>query len=473
MVLRPATTGNGNDYMAQSSAGTVSATGTIQEIDNFAAESDSGLGPGHYTLQINSAGFPPPAKICASCTGAVQFIYDQNGAGIFVQYWMLNYITNKITACPTSWTQSGSSSCFKNGYACSGSTATIASAPSIPITDLPQVVFTAQAIAGGNDTVTMFYGQTSVQQSACDNILDLRGNWFDTEFNILGDLDSDVASFNTGVLMTVGISLLDLKADSTNCTTVASSSPSQTVESTNMNLGSCTAQSAGISFIEGVPPVIGSLNPNYGSQDGGKQLQIMGSTAPSGSGFSSNMRAQFGATFISAICAGNQCTVASPQHGTGAVPVGIENLTSTGAPGVLSTQTVPFSYQVAGSFMKNCPPGENAVPPNYTLTTEQTSDFYSWSGTPISPITPPPADMTFLSTGMTSTGPASDEHVYIAACPPNTKTFCASYDLFSAFCYTHQPPTSPPVLKNCLVCRENNQQCVKVPGGYHCSGNAF
>ena len=85
----PATVGNFNDYMAQSSSGTKSAVGTIIELDNLTSESDSGFGNGKYSLQMNTAGFSPPSGVCPSCTGAVQFYYDQNGGGILVQFWML------------------------------------------------------------------------------------------------------------------------------------------------------------------------------------------------------------------------------------------------------------------------------------------------------------------------------------------------------------------------------------------------
>lgn len=337
---RPEIVGNGNDYMALTSSHTTSATGEIIEIDNLTSESDSGLGAGKYSLQMNTNGFSPPSSICASCTGAVQFYYDQNGGGIFVQYWMLNYLTSSVTSCPSGWQTSGSA-CFKNGSACNDSTKKqVAAAPIVPLADLPQVSIVGQAVAGGNDTVTLSYGRDIVQQSACDNILSLNGNWTATEFNVLGDFNGDVASFNNGVVATIDITLTDTTADFPSCTTVSASSSSTTVESTNMDLAGCTATQSGIRFVEGVRPHINTIRPTGGSEDGGTPVEILGEA---NGGFSPSMQASFGGILVGATCSGNNCSV-YPPRGTGTVPVAIENLTSVGEPGPPSTEVINYSY---------------------------------------------------------------------------------------------------------------------------------
>ena len=196
-------------------------------------------------------------------------------------------------------------------------------------------------------------------------------------------------------------------------------------------------------------------------------------------GFDSNALIYFGNNLATKVsCGGATCTVISPATSVaGPVSITAANVFSNGTIGPVSSTSsaATFLYQAvqAGSFSKNCPPGENGVPPNYTLVTPTPSDFYTWSGTPINSVTPPPAGLQYLSTGSVSTGPMYDEPVFVAACPVGMKTDCTSYNLDTTWCYSNKPPPPPPPpppLSNCKICSERGQQCVKVSGGYQCKG---
>jgi len=238
-------TGNGDDYVAQSSGLTTKAVGSFPTVTGVTSEKSVGvaafgdggiLGNNEYSLQVNT-NFTGTTSVCAGhsgCTVWQQFIYAPDyavtgQAAVFMQYWLIGWGSSR---CPSGgWESDGGGDCFRNSA--------IKSAPDEPITALGSFTLTGAAVAGGNDTVTFTVGSTAYSLSAADSVTDISAVWRQTEFNVVGNAGGSRATFNKGASVTVKVALTDGSTAAPTCVADSGS----TGETNNLNLGSCTASS--------------------------------------------------------------------------------------------------------------------------------------------------------------------------------------------------------------------------------------
>ena len=250
----PQVTGNGNDYVAQSSGLTSAAVGTFPTVTGVTSERSVGvaafggggiLGANEYSIQLNT-NFTGSTPVCAGhsgCTNWQQFIYatDYATAGqgaVFIQYWLIGWGSS---SCPSGWGSDGGGDCFRNSN--------ITTAPDESPLSLAKYTLTGTAVAGGNDTVVFNDGTHAYQVTEPDSINDIATVWRQSEFNIVGDAGGSRANFNRGASITVKLALTDGSTAAPSC--VANSG--STGETNNLTLGTCTASSGSspsISFKE-------------------------------------------------------------------------------------------------------------------------------------------------------------------------------------------------------------------------------
>ncbi len=247
--VRSEVTGDGNDYVAQSTGLITETVGTFpaesgvkgEKSIGVAAFGDGGvLGPNEYSLQINTNSTVPTAA-CAGHSGCIvwqQFAYGTNfpypnqtpkfNGVVFMEYWLLNWGSSP---CPRGWLGLVEGSCFRNS--------SYTEAPNAPIkgTGLQDLTLSGSAAAGGNDTVVFNNGTTAYSVTEPDSILDISSVWTQSEFNVVGDGDGSEAVFNVGSSLTVNLALLDGSNAAPTCVANAGT----TGESNNLNLGACTA----------------------------------------------------------------------------------------------------------------------------------------------------------------------------------------------------------------------------------------
>ncbi len=194
----PNIVGNGVDWSAEVTSGTISAsTGSFASVSGLTSETNSSGGSNTYTLQLNTNFFASTA--CApspnpACQGWEQFVYENTGVA-FIQYWLLRY----NTTCPGGW----------NTYSFSGSTdiycyRNATNAVSVPVqalSNFPNLTLTGMANAGG-DSVTLFDG-TTAHTAAGDNSVNAHGGWTEAEYNVVGDCCATQANFNGGTTIVV------------------------------------------------------------------------------------------------------------------------------------------------------------------------------------------------------------------------------------------------------------------------------
>jgi hypothetical protein len=234
-------TGNGHDYALGATGLITAAQGQFPTATNVKSEKGVGvplfggggiLGPNEYTLQLNTND-NATTSVCAghaSCRVWQQFIYapdffSKGKAGVFIQYWLLNWGTGK---CPSGWLDAGTS-CFKNSPG--------VTAPDLPITDIGNMALEGQAAAGGNDVVTFFNGAKAYTVTTKDSVLRLGSVWTQAEFNVVGNAGGSRAVFNKGVKLEVLIRVVDGSASAPHCLVNAGT----TGETNNLNLGACAA----------------------------------------------------------------------------------------------------------------------------------------------------------------------------------------------------------------------------------------
>jgi len=238
------TTGNGHDYVIQTSGLIKSTVGTFPTVTGVTSEKGVGvaafggggiLGANEYSLQINS-NYTGTTSACgghSGCTVWQQFVYApdysrKGSAYVFIQYWLIGY---GGTSCPSGWGSDGGGDCYRNSNG--------VSAPDEPITQLSTMKMTGSATSGGNDTVTFTHGTTAYSISASDSVVKLATVWKQSEFNIVGNAGGSMAQFNSGSHVTVHVAINDGTTNKPTCVSNAGS----TGETNNLNLGSCTASS--------------------------------------------------------------------------------------------------------------------------------------------------------------------------------------------------------------------------------------
>ena len=241
-AAEPEVTGNGNDYVAQSSGLTSEAVGSFPTATGITSERSAGvaafggggiLGSNEYSIQLNT-NFTGSTSVCAGhsgCTNWQQFIYATDYAvsgegAVFIQYWLIGWGSS---SCPSGWGSDGAGDCYRNS--------SITTAPDESPKNLASYKLTGTAVAGGNDTVVFNNGTTAYQVTEPDSINDIASVWRQSEFNIVGDAGGSRADFNRGVTVTVKIALTDGSTAAPSCVAGAGS----TGETNNLNLGPCTA----------------------------------------------------------------------------------------------------------------------------------------------------------------------------------------------------------------------------------------
>jgi hypothetical protein len=244
-------TGNGNDYVAESSGLTSAALGSFPTVTGVKSEKSVGvaeygdggiLGPNEYSLQLNT-NFTGTTAACKGHSGCVvwqQFIYAtdyavEGEAAVFMQYWLINWGSS---ACPSGFGSDGAGDCYGNSN--------YVSAPDVKATSLGSLSVSASAAAGGNDTVVFTDGSTAYRVSGKDTVLDISQVWKESEFNIVGDAGGSRADFNKPVSVTVKLALTDGSSSAPTCVADAGT----TGESNNLNLGKCSTASGSSPYIQ-------------------------------------------------------------------------------------------------------------------------------------------------------------------------------------------------------------------------------
>jgi hypothetical protein len=220
---------------------TQSAVGEVSSVGVAAFGNQGILGSNEYSVQLNTnTDSHSTPSVCdrKACTVWQQFVYatDEDvvipyldvGAGLFIQYWLLDW----SGSCPSGWHTSASgkkTDCYMN------SNTTLL--PDLPITHLGEVSMYAYAIPGGQDGVVLNYGQEAWTATGDDSVLDISSVWNEAEFNVVGDGGGSEAVFNSGSSITVKISL----DDGSNAEPACVPGSGTTGETNNLNLGTCQA----------------------------------------------------------------------------------------------------------------------------------------------------------------------------------------------------------------------------------------
>ncbi len=192
---RPNTVGNGDDFSAQVSGLLTSAEGSFTSVTGVTSDTDPS-GQSAFSLQLNTSFFD--TSVCptgsSGCQGWQQFIYSNAGVA-FMQYWLLNY----GQTCPTGWNTYGGD-CWRNSD-------NAAAVPVQPISNLANLSVTANAAAGGTDSVVFSTGTDIYSASGPDTVVQLAHGWNTAEYNLVGDCCSTESTFNAGSTIVVKTSV--------------------------------------------------------------------------------------------------------------------------------------------------------------------------------------------------------------------------------------------------------------------------
>jgi len=232
----PDTVGGGgiNDFAAQVSGLILTAEGSFISVTPEISETGNTYSAANcsvpiatnvanaFTLQLNTNTFAS-TKACSSgstrsmCKGWQQFVFDNNAAQAYIQYWLENYGTTG-TACPTGWSSypSPSSSNEVDCYTNNGNGMVI---PAQTMADLSQITMTATAGSGATDTLLLQTASGDLYASGLDSLLNLAQGWHAAEFNIFGDGCSSQANFSNGSTIVVKTSVDDRSLDTPTCVT--------------------------------------------------------------------------------------------------------------------------------------------------------------------------------------------------------------------------------------------------------------
>ena len=463
------------DFALVSPTAITLASGSLWRIQNVSSVLGFSNKQNVFSLQINTnRNFAPGSSVplcagstSAACHGWLQFVYDSGGT-IFVQAWALSYGPQTTLTCPSNFqfTDTTTGSCGLN-------TATFTLPPPLlTLQDLAGAVLTGQIFndASGKsfDEVTLTVNGHAYKTNAAPDVVGASGNWSTAEFNVFGESGRDQSVFNSGSLLSVQLLVNNGTGSGSTC---SGPGAGDTGETTNLTLSpNCIAGGAYIEFDEGVAPIIQSISPTSGSAGGGTQVTITAATTnPNGTlvvnGFDPLPIVRFGNNVATgAVCSTTTCTAFAPQ-GEGSQPVTVANIFQGGSPGIFSpTKNAPqFSYVgPAGCSLTllGCPAGGGDQ--QYQVSCPSTVNFL--------------VDGQFQQTGTLFLGSEAGKFTTlgVSACIPNT----SNCQLF-----TTTETQSCPIkgggggggvtpIKNCQVCADGGQQCVKIPGGFKCVGTA-
>ena len=226
------TTGDGNDYAAVSDTLTSTALGSFPKAKHLKSETDGGRS-NVYSLQLNS-NFMSGSPACANafdsskCLAWEQFVYSSSSRASFMQYWLIHYTGTGVN-CPSGWNHF-SDDCYKNSAA--------VGVPLQPITELPNMSISGNAVHGGIDTFVTTTATNAYTTTGPYNVVYLSDGWHESEFNVVGDGGGSAATFNAGTKLTVKIELTDGASTAPGC----AANHGTTGETNNLNLGVCKAK---------------------------------------------------------------------------------------------------------------------------------------------------------------------------------------------------------------------------------------
>ena len=226
------TIGNGRDVTIADKTVISQATGGFSAESGVVSEHDPNNGGAEsYTLQMNTQFFSTPACNGQSgCLGWQQFIYASKPSQIFMQYWLISYIGSVNSSCPTNWISDGFLDCYLNSDA-----VTVNDRAPIPVTELTAVTLGGEAVAAGNNSVSLEDNGMLYSVAGPDSVVDLAPNWMDVEFNVFGNCCSSKANFNKGATLTVQIEVDDANRHAPSC-----KGAGYTAETNNMNFVAAT-----------------------------------------------------------------------------------------------------------------------------------------------------------------------------------------------------------------------------------------
>jgi IPT/TIG domain len=465
--------GNGNDFSAPAFS-ILSATGSFDSISPLTSETGNVAGQtppvavaNAFTLQINVKPFntnacqgsaPPRGTVCQ---GWQQFIFSNTQCGggpcIFIEYWLQNYGPN----CPSGpWQQTAQppNSCYFNGSGPSPPVQTIANLAQ------PGFSLAAQANANGLDTIIIATSNGGLQAAGNDSVLGLAGNWKSAEFNIFGDCCLSQAIFTPGSALVVRTALSDFTSNAPQCAQTGF-----TGETNNLNLltnnpcASSGGTSPAIVFTENLGPIVTSVTPSSGSNQGDTPVTIQGttfSTAPGGSAIDFGGESASGIACASPTPPNAQCATESPFYGDGTATVDVQvtafNLTS---PPIRPADQFTYLAGPQCGATLTCAAGNFSNFPYLTVQCPSGVSFQSNGACySLSPTT--------IVCGTTE----QVEPPLIACDPPTSGGSCTYFSLFqvvNSYCGLPPPPPPPPPPGGncCTACIQAGGICTRNPDG--------
>ncbi len=209
--------GSNGDMTAQVPGGITQSEGSFDSVSTT-GESDSIVGAGKYSLQLNTEFFN--TSLCtgagANCKGWAQFIFDDDGS-TSIQYWMIK-IGAPGASCPT---PHHTGTCAPNsvytdgwcpftisGFGYCAVNSPVAHASAVSPTALASVVLQGNAHVGTvSESATAFVSGIATTAPGGNYFPDLGSNWHEAEFNVFGHGNSSVANFdpNTTLVARVGV----------------------------------------------------------------------------------------------------------------------------------------------------------------------------------------------------------------------------------------------------------------------------
>lgn len=259
--------GDGNDWDAQISSGNIGESqGYVSSMSGVTSESDSVAGSNYYTIQDNSNPFTcntaDTGNINADCLQQMVFVNPGSGNGyVFMQYWLLGYISGTQTTCPTTSTGLASPGWQKSGTNCFGSSGTGSVGSSESPTSLTSYQVKGYADLSGNDESVFCNGNTCHAIAVGYTVLDLAAGWTDAEWNVLGYNNGSTACFNgsgnpcSGPSGSPSLTIEQYLYNSAGTNTASSckstsSLSAYSVETNSLTLGSCSATGSSPYYID-------------------------------------------------------------------------------------------------------------------------------------------------------------------------------------------------------------------------------
>ena len=493
-MVRPLDEKATGSYVLVSNQPIFTASGTLPVIENVTSVIGfNNTVQNTFNLQINTdSTFPrtAPGSVCkaltihgstnqgsrnSGCTGWLQFVYDSGGS-INIQSWGLQYKTIKTASCPSNL------ELHDTALGCGTRTASFTLPQPFPkLSDLAGAVLTGQVFKDqkGNifDEVSLTIGTKAYKTTQSRDITGAFGNWKTAEFNVFGNSAGDESVFNSGSLISVELTANGGTGGSGTCAgedpvTGAGTRAGSTGETTNLTLvAPCRVTSGpGISFVEGVAPIIQSLSPRVGSAGGVTGVTVTAAQQVTNGvtmvyGFNPNVLIKVGASnALGVSCTPTTCSFTTPGDKVGSFDeVTVQNLFRDGTPGPASTPLTPRAdlYGYIGPVgcslaVLSCPAAGGAQ--EYQVSCPGPEDFR--------------VNGVFQSTGSSFVGSEAGAHqaTAVSACLQGT-TDCSVFTTTS----TETCPITPPVhtrpITNCRACTLSGRACKPVPGGFVCVGD--